>query len=995
MVTSLTPYGTATPSSTVATANTLVTGTGAGAILKTTLIGTSTGYGEIWSQGNAGAWPAAGSLGGVGPHGWLLDTTLLENNTLLSGNFTVTHTLRVSVGSITADLYERVYIRSSGGVYTQIGSNLVKSGVTIQVGAVAFAWPATSLPLQAFGVGDKLYRQLDMHILTNSTGSGVATIQVSMANSASLGVASQVQLVTQGYTAGGGGGGGGGSVVGGLALATTGSGVSNAHYDTLRVTQYPDPSMSLANMGRVGSSLVSWNATLPGSATTLGVLVSTDGVNFSDMSQTNGGPLPGIASQQDPWQDTFSVDNTALYQSTIGYAGSVSTWTLTTSTTFGIPFIPRVFGGTLVVRNVAPTIGPHLTATGGARGIFLYSSMLATDIDLLCDMDESDAGGLVWSYSDSGDYYSLAVADASASIGTPNRLTLYKTVAGVQSQLAQATIAFTRLTPHRIRATMLSGAITVTMDGVATFPYTGTDTFARADQGTWGIGSGGEKWTLLTPNTPTLTITSNSGTLTGTAQITNRQLGTNTTANQDLKCRISFTNTADNVGVALRIIGGGASMYRIRINSNSLGIGKYSGGAFSGIASTAFTANAGTFYWLRATVQGSTLQAKIWQDGSGEPGTWTLTATDTSISGPGGFGISVLLGASGNTDTFDNFSMTPLSTMNTIPVTYLDATPLPAGSPGLVQNAASAARYDGRGLLATLDLGLGVSTIARFYQFWAQPQGALLSGNPPGDTVTSTFVYTQEVLNTTDNTVSPQVSDMTIAVFGPQIGAGALIPSASYVNTYNSANMDDLKNKSNYGYNVDKNFALSFLGRTAIPAPWLLVAPDTQIFNLHIENANDAYSNRQILTGVIGTFAVTEPITGNNQAKSFPLSYPIAPNTGPPQIKLNTLPQAVAQKGASGADWYYDVQFKGGTGSIAQDGGNTPLSGTDVGTVSYTAMYITQVQRDNLAGQAALAALEGGGTGIVENVTDVSALNLTVPAANAYGDMLNTRYGIL
>ncbi len=145
---------------------------------------------------------------------------------------------------------------------------------------------------------------------------------------------------------------------------------------------------------------------------------------------------------------------------------------------------------------------------------------------------------------------------------------------------------------------------------------------------------------------------------------------------------------------------------------------------------------------------------------------------------------------------------------------------------------------------------------------------------------------------------------------------------------------------------------------------------------------------------------MTEPITGNNQAKSFPLSYPIAPNTGPPVIKLNTLPQAVAQKGASGADWYYDVQPAGGNGSIAQDGGNTPLSGTDVGTVSYTAMFITQVQRDNLAGQAALALLESGGlpltsTGIVENVTDVSALNLTVPAANAYGDMLNARYGIL
>ncbi len=774
MVTPLTLYGSHTAAATIATANLLMTSTGAGADLtKTTLIGTASGYGTLRSQGNAGAWPAAGSLPAFNGFGWLWDVTTLEGNTLVGGNFTPSFRLFDTTGLTTVDLYFRV-AKVNAGVYTQIGSTFVKSGVVITAVSTIITMTAVSLPTTGFSTGDKLYIQLDANI-TTPNGNGVTTVTVVMSNSSTLGQANSVQLITQGYTAGGGGGGGG-SVVGGFALATTGSGVSNAHYDTFRVTQHPDPSMSLAKMGRVGSSLVSWNVNLPSSATTLGMLVSTDGVNFSDMSQTNGGPLPGIASQQDPWQDTFAVDNSALYTSTLGYSGSVSTW-------------------------IVDTTNSRLTATAGARGIFLYGPMSCTDIDLLCDMDESDAGGLVWSYSDSADYYSLAAADASASIGTPNRLTLYKTVAGVQTQLAQATIAFTRLTPHRIRATMLSGVISVTFDGIAALSYT-------------------------------------------------------------------------------------------------------------------------------------------------------------------------------------------------------DATPLPAGSPGLVQNANSNARYDGRGLLATLDLGLGVSTVARFYQFWAQPQGTLLSGNPPGDTVTSTFVYTQEVLNTTDNTVSPQVSDMTIAVFGPQIGAGALIPSASYINTYNSANMDDLKNKSNYGYNVDKNFALSFLGRTAIPAPWLLVAPDTQIFNLHIENANDAYSNRQILTGVIGTFAVTETITGNNQAKSFPLSYPVAPNTGPPVIKLNTLPQAVAQKGATGADWYYDVQFKGGTGSIAQDSGNTPLSGTDVGTVSYTAMYITQVQRDNLAGQAALALLESGGlpltsTGIVENVTDVSALNLTVPAANAYGDMLNARYGIL
>src|SRR6266702_7578340 len=442
MVTPLTVYGTHTAAATIATANTLMTSTGAGADLtKTTLIGTASGYGTLRSQGNAGAWPAAGSLPAFNGFGWLWDVTTLEGNTLVGGNFTPSFRLFDTTGLTTVDLYFRV-AKVNAGVYTQIGSTFVKSGVVITAVSTIITMTAVSLPTTGFSTGDKLYIQLDANI-TTPNGNGVTTVTVVMSNSSTLGQANSVQLITQGYTAGGGGGGGGGSVVGGFALATTGSGVSNAHYDTFRVTQHPDPSMSLANMGRVGSSLVIWNANLPSSATTLGVLVSTDGVNFSDMSQTNGGPLPGIASQQDPWQDTFAVDNSALYTDTLGYSGSVSTW-------------------------IVDTTNSRLTATAGARGIFLYGPMSCTDIDLLCDMDESDAGGLVWSYSDSADYYSLAASDASASIGTPNRLTLYKTVAGVQSQLAQASIAFTRLTPHRIRATMLSGAITVTMDGVAT-----------------------------------------------------------------------------------------------------------------------------------------------------------------------------------------------------------------------------------------------------------------------------------------------------------------------------------------------------------------------------------------------------------------------------------------------------------------------------------------------------------------------------------------------
>jgi len=775
MVTPYTTYGTNTVHGTVATCNTLVTSTGAGAVTKTTLIGTATGYGEIWSQGNAGAWPAAGSLGGVGPHGWLSGTEL-EGNTLVGGNFTPSYTLNVSAGSITADLYERIYIRTSGGVFTQIGTNMVKSGVTITTIFTVYTWPATSIPLQGFGVGDKLYRQLDMHILTNSTGSGAATLGVLEGSSTSLGRANDVQLITQGYTAGGGGGGGG--VVGGFALATTGSGVSNAHYDTFRVVAHPDASLSLGNMGRIGSSFFGYNATLPSAATTLGLDLSTDGFTFTDMTLQNGGSIPGINAQLDPVVDLFNVNTSANYTSTVGFGGSVATWTYDTANS-------------------------RITANNGARGVYLYSAQSAANVDLLCDMDESDAGGLCWCYSDSADYYSLAVCDTAAVVGTKNTLTLYKTVAGVQSQISQVAISFLRGTFHRVRALKLDSAITITFDGATA---------------------------------------------------------------------ISFT----------------------------------------------------------------------------------------------------------------------------------DSTPLPAGQAGLINNAGIAARYANRAISAVLDLGLaGISsTVARFYQFWCQQQGDYVGGTPQGDTVSGTFVYSLQRLATTDSTVSPQVLDMTVAAYPPNIGAGIVIPTADYRYTFIDKNLVDLAKQSNYEWTIDETKTLNFNKRQVKPAPWILqsstIAPisdlevDTQLI---VEVANDQYRNRQVLIGVLATIPFTMTITGNGQASSFPLPYPLCPTCPQPVFTLNGRPLAGAQKGHTGADWYYDVQLKGDP-SIAQDSNGTVLTNTDVMTVSGTGVYITNLVIDNLASQAALAAIEGG-TGIVEAVEDVTARAMDVPTATTYGNQLLARFGVI
>ncbi|MER7874823.1 poly-gamma-glutamate hydrolase family protein [Streptomyces solisilvae] len=55
-------------------------------------------------------------------------------------------------------------------------------------------------------------------------------------------------------------------------------------------------------------------------------------------------------------------------------------------------------------------------------------------------------------------------------------------------------------------------------------------------------------------------------------------------------------------------------------------------------------------FWLRFQIAGSTLQAKIWQDGGAEPTGWSVTATDTSLTAAGAIGTrSILSSTNSNT----------------------------------------------------------------------------------------------------------------------------------------------------------------------------------------------------------------------------------------------------------------------------------------------------------------------------------------------------------
>jgi hypothetical protein len=244
---------------------------------------------------------------------------------------------------------------------------------------------------------------------------------------------------------------------GGFTIWANGTGTFSA--DSLRVTEYPDPSLSLSTvLPRLGATVVSWNALVPGN-TTLGIDISYDGVNWTDVTSGNGGSLPTLYSQAAPVTDGFSVNTSANYTSTNRAGGSLGTWTFDTSNS-------------------------RLVATGGVNAIYTYNAINRADVDFFTDMDRSDAGGLVWRYSDPSDFYYLRVCDSLSSVSTANTVTLFKVSGGIQTQLAtaptsvtygpppQVTYGFTRGTYRRFRVSMLGGVIIVSMDGVALITYT-------------------------------------------------------------------------------------------------------------------------------------------------------------------------------------------------------------------------------------------------------------------------------------------------------------------------------------------------------------------------------------------------------------------------------------------------------------------------------------------------------------------------------------------
>lgn len=527
---SLTLYGSTTASSTLSTAATLVTSTGGTSTSKTTTApnDSSQKYMEVLGLGGTGT--TVTSLPSPTGKGWLYDSTALEGFTL-SGTIAAILRMNDSSGFASIDLLINAWKRSSGGTYTSIGSTIL-SAQSMSGTATNYSLSASSITSTAFSTGDKLYIEHYMHPQASDghwTGDPIVNFSSS---SSSAGIANQFQITISGLAATGtvtnkdvtmrgkvsaqgyhditlrgkvsaqgyhdvklrGNVGNTtrkditvrgrvsaqgyhditlrgkvsaqthkyvsmrGNIIarnasGQFGLWANGTGTA-IFGNTFRCTQYPDPALSLAPvLPYVSSSSVFWTENIPNS-TSRALAVSTDGSGntWTDVTGQNGGTIPILNSSGAVLTDVFTSNTSANYTSTSKTGGS------TASVTYD-------------------TVNSRATLSGGSGALYLSSSITTSNIDILCDQGESDAGGLAWCEVDTSNYYELGVYDDSSSGGFTNQLRLYKVLSNTRSLLSSASIVFHRSTPgtspyHRTRVVMQSGVITVSFDGVQVISYT-------------------------------------------------------------------------------------------------------------------------------------------------------------------------------------------------------------------------------------------------------------------------------------------------------------------------------------------------------------------------------------------------------------------------------------------------------------------------------------------------------------------------------------------
>lgn len=202
-MTALITYGSNVAASTVSTADKLSSTTGGTETTNNTTAPNDAGNNEwieVLSQGGTAA--ANASIPAPTGKGWLFDVTTLEGQMIAAGNWSDIFNISISGGAGLITLVTstvRFYRRSSGGIYTSIGSITV-SGISVTGSKQQVSSGNVSLSSAAFSTGDKLYIDRWLQSGTSSDIWSGDTVAIYVSNSGTAGVANDAQTTTPGYS---------------------------------------------------------------------------------------------------------------------------------------------------------------------------------------------------------------------------------------------------------------------------------------------------------------------------------------------------------------------------------------------------------------------------------------------------------------------------------------------------------------------------------------------------------------------------------------------------------------------------------------------------------------------------------------------------------------------------------------------------------------------------------------------------------------------------
>ena len=205
--------------------------------------------------------------------------------------------------------------------------------------------------------------------------------------------------------------------------------------------------------------------------------------------------------------------------------------------------------------------------------------------------------------------------------------------------------------------------------------------------------------------------------------------------------------------------------------------------------------------------------------------------------------------------------------------------------------------------------------------------------------------------------------------------------------------LQQLAERAGYWWRIDHEKQIWFEPPSAQAAPWHItqsggVADDVLHGSAEVVRANPLYRNRQYIRGSRDeTDEQVEILPGDGDTRAFPVGYPVA---RVPTVEVNRdgagyAAETVGIKGLdSGRQWYWSK----GDPIIVHDDGEVVLTSTDRVRITYRGRFDVVVRSHD---QAAVTERQGveGGTGIVEDVHQVSAVDNRAQAFELAAEKLN------